>query len=488
MQGLPSRQNSTIIDKMETTARFSTKVMEALQAHKAWLDRVEMPRLKDEFRLFQSSFTSLYTVLLKKGILHEDQYRNEAKIAEIEIPSESPFAENDRIDQMSIRLSNYQLQLDFLVNFYTFGVDFLNMERIKRLLSLTKYILWTQPSANSPNVNTRSLIELVSLVRGGNDQLSTALLGDAFTQLDRTSKNIFKYLKEVSDYHREAYKLELRLRIFDNMPLDASRVFTHHDETIKQIKHRFAEAMAGFPFYGELVEDILREDASAESAQLQADVLKRLAVPEEKPQSAAANMSFRHLLTEGIRILGSLYEIVNDAYRKILDNSAMLEASRNSFWDKVRRLVNQMLNREGKAIVYELEFFDPVTTSSKTEEINFTQFMEDMERKMRMLSALGNRNSQVWKRLDAVDDEQLLNALVKNIDDTQALTRILVALDVFFKSEMPREERERVRGIKPEISAIKGSIMTANQKRHEYIAQKEEQAQLKRLGIKTDLG
>jgi hypothetical protein len=76
--------------------------------------------------------------------------------------------------------------------------------------------------------------------------------------------------------------------------------------------------------------------------------------------------------------------------------------------------------------------------------------------------------------------------LSKNIEELQSLHKTLSALDVFFKSEASREDREKVKGIKPELTAIKNGIVKANQKRHEYIAQKEEQEQMKRLGIKDE--
>ena len=57
------------------------------------------------------------------------------------------------------------------------------------------------------------------------------------------------------------------------------------------------------------------------------------------------------------------------------------------------------------------------------------------------------------------------------------------ALDTYFKTEVPRE---KVKGIKIELSSIKNSIVKANQKKHEYVAKKEEYDQFKKLGIDPD--
>jgi hypothetical protein len=43
-----------------------------------------------------------------------------------------------------------------------------------------------------------------------------------------------------------------------------------------------------------------------------------------------------------------------------------------------------------------------------------------------------------------------------------------------------------VKGIKPELATIKNAIVRANQDRYEYSAQKEEEEQMKRLGINQE--
>ncbi|MFA6508087.1 MAG: hypothetical protein WCT14_18435, partial [Treponemataceae bacterium] len=68
---------------MDDTLTFQNTLADMLEKRREWLDRTEMPRLKEEFRLLQSAFTGLYNVLMKKGILHEDPYKNEAKIGDV---------------------------------------------------------------------------------------------------------------------------------------------------------------------------------------------------------------------------------------------------------------------------------------------------------------------------------------------------------------------------------------------------------------------
>ena len=80
-------------------------------------------------------------------------------------------------------------------------------------------------------------------------------------------------------------------------------------------------------------------------------------------------------------------------------------------------------------------------------------------------------------------EEQIISYLEKNIRDVQFLHRTLGALDDFFKSNATADDRAKIKGIKPELGAIKNSIVKANQLRYEFSAQKEEEDQMKRLGI-----
>ncbi len=471
---------------MKDSVSFQNSLAEALERQHQWLDKTEMVRLKEEFRIFQASFTGLYQVLLKKGIIHEDPYKNDVKIGELTIPPEGPFSESERIEQISVRLSNFESQLDFLVNFYQFSVDFFTLERIKRVVALVKYFAWTQFSANSQYINTRALVEIINMVKGGNDQLSLGLLTDSLQHLERSSKEIFKILKEISDFHRENYKLDLRIRFLDAMSFDPATVITHKDDTLLQIKRKFAESMSDRPFYPELVEEVLREDYSGEGNNLRIDLLKKLEVPEIKPKNKKEQISYKNMLLDGMRGLASVVFALDDGIRKMDENSAILESEKNKFWDKVKRLVRQVFNKQAETIFYEIEYFDTILGTSKTENLNYMQFKADVERKARYLSSFSNRTSSLAKKIESASDDQILSMLSKNIEELQSIHKTLSALDVFFKSETAKENRDRIRGIKPELSTIKNAIVKANQKRHEYIAQKEEMEQMKRLGISDE--
>jgi hypothetical protein len=244
--------------------------------------------------------------------------------------------------------------------------------------------------------------------------------------------------------------------------------------------------MSDRPFYPELVEEILKEDYSGEGGALREDLLKRLAVAEEKRQEEKNEVSFKTILMAGRRSLGMLSFTLDDAQRKLDENSAVMESAKNGFWDKVRRLLRAMMHRDPEDVFYEVEYTDVVTGVSKPEKLNYTSFRAEVTRKSRFLSSISSKTTNTAKRLEAATEDQVLSVLSKNIEELQSIHKSMSALDIYFKSETPRLDRERMRGIKPELSAVKNGIVKANQKRHEYIAQKEEVEQMKRLGIRGD--
>jgi predicted metalloendopeptidase len=109
-----------------------------------------------------------------------------------------------------------------------------------------------------------------------------------------------------------------------------------------------------------------------------------------------------------------------------------------------------------------------------------------MDRKNRTLVALASRNGPAFNKMQSMTEEQLLGMLERNVRDVQTMHRILGALDDFFKLMTDKEDRDKVKGIKPELATMKNAIVKANQRRHEFSAQKEEEEQMKKLGISVE--
>jgi hypothetical protein len=465
---------------------FLPKLESALEAKRAHLDRTELPRLKESWKLFQIAFHGIGSVLLKKGIIHEDPYKYELKIAEVNNPSEGPFAESERIDQMSVRISQFEAYVEFLNNYYQFDCDFITLGRIKRLLGLVKYFNFTQFTDTNTSPNTRILAELCNAVRKGSDQMSAGIIGEAIGQLERATRDILAVLKTLSEFQREAYKLEVRELVLPGLGLDAALVATRREDATRKIKQKFAEVAGDRPFYPELVDEILNEDFGADHEALVAAIFAKLAVVEEKKTEKGQAKSYKVILLEGIRILAGTSSQLEDAIIKLSENSAFIEAQNKGFLSQLAKMFKRLFSPGERGLHYEVDIVESVTGERKTESIDFPAFVEEGTRKARLLASLLQRQGPTMKRLDGAPDDHVFKFLERNIEELQRIVKRLNAIEDHLRAIFPAAEKTRFKGIKSDITTIKNCIIKANQKKHEYHAQKEEEEQLRRLGVNSD--
>ncbi|MCL2759630.1 MAG: hypothetical protein FWD22_05410, partial [Treponema sp.] len=233
-------------------AGYIDTLEQVLIARKDWLEKSELVKLKDDLRAFQVSFASLYNIYLKKKLIDEDPYKQETKISELEIPETGAFQEAKRIEQLSIRLSNFDNQLDFLVNFYQLGVDFLNLDRIKRIVGLIRYIEWGSLTPDSQSPMTKAVSDMTIHAKVGVDTLTLSIIGESLSKLSKTTVAAMGILKNLNIYYRENYKLNVRKNV--------TKTMSAGEATLDSIRKKIQSAMPGSPFYKELIEEIIKED------------------------------------------------------------------------------------------------------------------------------------------------------------------------------------------------------------------------------------
>jgi hypothetical protein len=185
---------------------------------------------------------------------------------------------------------------------------------------------------------------------------------------------------------------------------------------------------------------------------------------------------------EGVQVIGGASIALTEIAGKIGENEVILANQKKNFWEKIRLLLKQMMNSEPEEVVYDVQYTDPAKGTQVKERISFHQFRADMDKRIRILSSLSGQGPALAK-LSSMAEDQIISYLERYIRDVQYFHKTLSALDDFFKASVPKEDRERIKGIKPELATLKNSIVRANQLRHEYSAQKEEEEQMKRLGI-----
>jgi hypothetical protein len=450
-------------------------LQQALLAKKDTLERSELIKLKDELRIYQISFASLYNIYLKKKVIDEDPYKQDTKINEIEVPDSGGFQEAKRIEQLSIRLSNFDNQLDFLVNFYQLSVDFLNLERIKRIVGLVRYIDWISFSPDSQSLMTKSVTEMTNHSKAGVDPLTLSIIGESLSKLSKTTAASMNILKDLNTYYRENYKLNVRLNVTKDMSAG--------EATLENIKRKVHSAMPGSPFYRELVEEIIKEDYTESGIDLKDTVLNALRVVENKQKTAKAAVNFKAILLDGIVVIGGATNSLAEISGKLADNQEVMDSRKKTFFESLRELIRKITNAEPKEVIYTVDCLDVTKGVPVKEKVNFYQLMDEIEKKIRILGSFVR--GPAYNKLSAMTEEQIIGYLEKNVKDVQSYHRILSAIDDFFKANVQAEDRGKIKGIKPELSALKNTYIKANQLRYEYSAKKEEEEQMKRLGVGT---
>ena len=446
-------------------------------------DSFLLPKLQEEFIIAHSATRTIRTVLVKKGIIHDDPYKYDSKISEIEIPPDDTFTESEKSGIIGRRLSQYESMLDFIHNYYQFTCDFLTTERITKLVAFNRSFSWEAFSNTSSRVNTKGLSDLINTLRNGGDQLSISIINDSLTQLSKSSLAITKTLKHLSDFHRERYKLAVRKLVLPAVNVTAEILSSSPSSAMREIKHSFALNMKDQPFYTELIDEILKEEFSPEKAVLQQELLSRLALNKTDSGKAAAEENFKQLLMDGIRTIGSTGPQLDEIALKLQENQNLILSMEKGFFHKLALMLRKAFNKPEAEQEVTITTVDPVTQTGKRETIKFLPFLEDLKKRSRIYNGFTLRTSASYQRIELMDEKMIFDLLTRHVAELGSLLKTFAGMDDYFKQTIQADMHDRVRGIKIEISTIRNSLVKANQCRAEYASQVEEQQQLKKLGI-----
>jgi hypothetical protein len=176
---------------------------------------------------------------------------------------------------------------------------------------------------------------------------------------------------------------------------------------------------------------------------------------------------------------------LQDCVAKVNDNHILYISRKRSLGELLGRFFRKLAGASDVPQVYEVEFFDGTASTPQREKITIEPFVEELEKRARLLSALTVAKSTASTRLRQASEEKIFEFLSRHLSAVQTAHRQLTGLSEFFRTEMPREKRSHVRGLRVELSAIKNAIIKANQQRHEYVAAREEETQIRQL-LKKD--
>lgn len=468
---------------MAESIEFSKKVIEAAEAKIEWYNSNAIPQLSENYRLFHTCVKNLYDLLIKKSLIKPDPYRLDRKISGIKPLDNTQFIEGERTTIIGMRFSEFETMLDWICTYFKFSITSLKIPEIKKLIDYNNSFQWNSLSPNNPMPNTRGLGQLVMEMKRGGDMLTSSSVNDIVSKIQKTTAEIARLFKDLTEFQKEIYKYRIRKEIILSDKFDQNKAFSSEKDEVEQIKKLFTSIIGKEPFYIQLVEEIAREDQAGDRDQLQAATLERLAIVEEKRKNAANEINTKEMLLDAIHSLCAQSTPLGAVYTKLSENNEVLQSASTSFWSQFIAALKKAFGIQEKPVEYEVTIVEQATNTRRKQRVSFTPFNADIQKKASFYNSFSLKNSAAYRKFQSADEQKLLEFLNKQISDLQKISILLKALDDFFKNNAPADKRSKIKGLSMELMAIKNNMVNTNQRRAEYISYIEEQEQMRKLGL-----
>lgn len=223
---------------MENIKNFIEELSAVLETKRNEFNSQILPKMQENYNIQSSAVHAVRSTLLKKRAIHDDPYKYDSKMTEVEIPSKENFADSEKASVIGTRLAHYETMLDFVNNYYQFNTEFLTPKKISILLELNTTFIWSDFTSSSNHTNTKAAADIISTIFKGPDQLSSSLLRDAVSHLGKSETYINTQLKNLSIFYREEYKLLIRKEIMPSVKINKTD-FANPSNALKEIKKFF---------------------------------------------------------------------------------------------------------------------------------------------------------------------------------------------------------------------------------------------------------
>ncbi|MGA2642167.1 MAG: hypothetical protein ABSG21_14840 [Spirochaetia bacterium] len=451
---------------------FLPRLEEALALRATWLDEIRIPQLKDMMGTYRALFESVTGTLDKKGLLREDPYDYEGKVREIIVPPDSALSESGDSAEVSRRIVAYRRQLDFLVDGLPFTLASLDLEALKRISALFSYVDWGSFRESSHSPTTRALARLVTGVRLSKDGLSSRVLHESQTQIEKLSRDISERVAELEAWHRESWKADVRARVLPRISPNRARTGEERTARALLIRKAFEQAMPESAWHPQLVQEILGEDLSPGSAERMEKIVASLAIPQSSPSSLEDAPRHRVELLDTVLSVCTAAEEIGYCEEVLAENEHAVEKRRLSLLQRVRRWFQRSLGRLDDRF-YDIEYRPSANADVRTETIDFLRFVSEMRELKAVLAEIAETGSPGYRRVEVMDEEQLCDFLEWQLRQLRHLHRRMEGLNALFQLKAAHERGSAARSIKLELLAIENGMNRAEAVRRETVARLE---------------
>jgi hypothetical protein len=472
---------------MEESAEFLKQLEAALGTRRSWLD-ARASLLKEAVRTYQQRFQALFDLFLRKGLVREDPYNYGQKAEDIGAPSDEPFLETDKRDEVNLRLDSLRKHLETIATTWKLDAVGLDLGRLKRLSALVRYLPWAGLSEQSQSPTAKVVAQFVNSIRMGTDRVHAVVAKDAVNQLAHTQRELAILVSEFASFQREHWKAELRAKALPRVPLDRQRPEAKREETLRALRSAVGETMPGSPFYPELAGEVLDEDLSPQAEELRNRLLESLARLEESSPAPAPKREpprpDRNALLDAVRLFARSEAEMQSALATLAVNAERLAGPTRGFSGFLHRLAAALAGRRAKEQTIDVEYLEQDVTRHET--VALAPFLESVKRKVELMASLGDESGQAFARLTAAADDQLLEFVERQLSDLMVLHRRMGSVNAQLQAKTSADwsagRRGEAKGIRLELSAVKNFLVKANQRMHDYTARLEELQQYQRPG------
>lgn len=470
---------------MDDRNEYYNKLITALENKAENLEHTTVPKLRESLQGFEASLSAIYKYLIEKGLLQNDPYKSERSVTEIKVPSTDAIADSDITHEVSQRLSRYVSQWEFLVNIFHVSLENLSLKKVRLLMDLLDYIHWTDFSTNSSYQLTRTLSGIVGRVSRMNDPMAGKIMSSSATHLRELTNRIKSELKTITIFLKEHYKLQVRQKITRSMNIDPEQYRRKPTLVMDNIKFEFSHKMKGTGWYKELIYELLEEDYGIASVKLREEALGRLKVIQSAAKKRKKTGPDDKAVLMGIlERMARAGDPIQSSLVKMNENSKTIQERKKSLGERLSEIFSSLFGKSDNTVEYEIGIKDAVTGSVRLEALNFTRFSAVTMKRARALRELQDHNSSTSNNAKSATADQLLVYINKNLIELKTIHRRLSGLDDYFQSKaIPSEIRENMKGSSLNLKNLKIVIADSMKVLTEFRVGKEEEEQLKKLGI-----
>lgn len=472
---------------MSDRAQYIQDLQKALNEKARYFDTERLPKALENIKLLHTCVRNLYDLLLKRSLITPDPYRESMNITKISAPPSDTYPDGEIGVVIGARLSFYEAMLEFISTRFKFTCDNFSLQKIKRFNELLDTFSWGNMSTMSEAVNTRGLASLIHDSRKNLDGLSGSLLNDSIAKAGTAMADFQAALRELTNYKREEYKYTIRTEICGGVDFDYDKVANGNDE-VAAIKKAITALPKKMPTYSELLTEIANEDFGASADSLKERVLKSLAVKAPKKKIVKDVVDTKAMIIDAMRaltIIGPIYATIAD---KLITNRDVLEDSKMTLFEKIKQSLRRSFKMKESPVIYRFVIEDKERGAKRTKDVDINVFISNIMKKSALLNALNNPQSAEFKKVAASNEELILNFTNKQITENKEILTLLIAADEFFKNNVKKSSRTKIKGLKIDLVTVNNGIIKANKRRADYTDAAEATATKKPAKPKTPGG